>query len=273
VRENRNITVREIESTLGIGSSATTTILHDRLGLRKISSRWIPHLLTSEQKQQRIDWCHFMLSKFDKGRSTMVGNIVTGDETWVYTYDPETKQQSAVWVFQEEEQPTKVVRSRSASKRMVAVFFRRQGLVKMVPLLEQATVTAAWYTTVCLPAVFSELHTTRPKTGLRGILLHHDNASAHSAAKTVDFLHEAGVQLVPHPPYSPDLSPCDFFLFPKIKHLLKGTRFPDQYAAMAAFHDAILQLSADDWFSCFSDWFHRMSSCLNAGGEYFEKMK
>ena len=272
VRAHRNITVREIEEALGIGSSSVSTILHDHLGLRKISSRWIPHKLTNEQKQQRVDWCRFMISKFDGGRSKSVGSIVTGDETWIYSYDPETKQQSAVWVFDEENPPTKVVRSRSAGKRMVAVFFRRQGLVKIVPLVEQCTVTAAWYSSVCLPAVFNELNSARPKTGLHGLLLHHDNASAHTAARTVDFLHQSGVQLVPHPPYSPDLSPCDFFLFPKVKRLLKGKRFPNADSAVDAFRDAVQQLSVEDWSACFSDWFHRMNSCMRVDGEYFEKM-
>ena len=54
--------------------------------------------------------------KFNRGRSSLVYNIVTGDETWIYSYEPESKQQSTVWVFQNEPKPTKVVRSRSAAK-------------------------------------------------------------------------------------------------------------------------------------------------------------
>lgn len=215
VEEDRNVTYTEIQQALNIGSGTVKTILHEHLGLRKLSCRWIPHLLTSEQKSARVDWCRFMLQKYEEGHSRRVSDIVTGDETWLYNYEPETKTQSTVWVFDEELPPTKVVRSRSTAKRMLAVFFRRSGLVSIIPLEERRTVNAEWYCTVCLPAVFSELRKSRPRSGLRGIQLHHDNASAHTAARTLDFLSDNGVQLVTHPPYSPDLSPNDFFSFQK----------------------------------------------------------
>jgi hypothetical protein len=123
IKDQRNITYEEIEETLGIGAAAVKTILHEHLRVRKIASRWVPHLLSEDQKQARVDWCHFMLKKFDGGRSKSVWNIFTGDESWIYACDPETKQQSTVWVFEDEPPPTKVTRSRSVAKQMVAVFF------------------------------------------------------------------------------------------------------------------------------------------------------
>ena len=44
----------------------------------------VPHMLTEEQKQKRVHWCHFMPDKFDGGRSNAVWDIISGDETWVY---------------------------------------------------------------------------------------------------------------------------------------------------------------------------------------------
>lgn len=272
VREQRNISVREIMQEVEIGSAAVQTILNEYLHIRKLASRWVPHLLTPEQKQARVDWAEFMLKKFDKGRSKLVSQIITGDETWIYNYDPETKQQSTVWVFEDEDPPTKVVRSRSVGKRMVAVFFRRQGMVKAVPLVQQKTVTAAWYVDVCLPAVFQELNNARPTTGLRGILLHHDNATAHTAARTIDFLHESGVQVVPHPPYSPDLAPCDFFLFPTVKREMKGRRFESEDVAVAALIEVLERITLEEYQSCFERWFRRMNRTIEVRGDYFEKI-
>lgn len=251
VKEHRNITVREIEGELGISLASIETILHQHLCVRKLASRWIPHLLTVEQKQARMDWCQFMLEKFKGGRSKRVAEIVTGDETWIYSYDPETKQQSTVWVFEDEPPPTKVVRSRSVAKQMVAVFFRRQGLVAAVPLEKGRTVTAQWYCDVCLPSAFEKLENERPSAGLRGILLHHDNAPAHTAARTLDVLHEQGVRLVTHPPYSPDLAPCDFYLFPKLKHHLRGTRFEDENAAVTEMSRILEDMPKSEFQDCF----------------------
>jgi histone-lysine N-methyltransferase SETMAR len=53
-------------------------------------------------------------------------------------------------------------------------------------------------------------------------LLHHNNAPTHTSLKTTEFLINNNMVIVPHPPYSPDLAPCDFALFPKLKMKLKG---------------------------------------------------
>ena len=57
-------------------------------------------------------------------------------------------------------------------------------------------------------------------------VLYHDNAPSHSALSIQQFLAERNVSTLEQPPYSPDLAPCDFFLIPKLKGVIKGTRFP-----------------------------------------------
>jgi len=57
------------------------------------------------------------------------------------------------------------------------------------------------------------------------VLFHHDNAPAHTSALAKAKLVELGYELLPHPPYSPYLSPCDFFLFPNLKKSLAGQKF------------------------------------------------
>jgi histone-lysine N-methyltransferase SETMAR len=55
--------------------------------------------------------------------------------------------------------------------------------------------------------------------------LHHDNVPAHSSLKSTEFETNNNMVIAPHPPYSPDLVPCDFALFPKLKMKLKGRHF------------------------------------------------
>ena len=108
-----------------ISSGSLARILHDCLDARKRCARWVPHNLNEEQKRGRVDWCTHMLRKFDRGRSPQVWDIATRDETWVYQYYPETKQQSVVWVFPDENPPVKFKRNRSASKQMIGCFFAK----------------------------------------------------------------------------------------------------------------------------------------------------
>jgi transposase len=58
-------------------------------------------------------------------------------------------------------------------------------------------------------------------------ILHHDNASAHTALSAREFVATKQVTMLEHPAYSPDLAPSDFFLFLKIKEILKGRHFDD----------------------------------------------
>jgi histone-lysine N-methyltransferase SETMAR len=268
IEEDRHVTYLEIEAALGISATSIHKILHEHLMVRKLCSRWIPHKLTDAQKKVRVDWCREMLAKFVGGASKSVYYIVTGDESWIYAYEPETKNQSTVWAFQFEENPTKVTRSRSVAKQMVACFFTKTGHVATVPLEHKKTVNSAWYTTICLPEVFGKLRETNPK---RRIILHHDNASSHTSMQTKLYLRNKTIELMGHPAYSPDLAPNNFYLFTRIKDKLRGQRFTSPEEAVEAFKNHVLSVSSSDWQKCFDKWFERMQKCIDLKGEYFEK--
>lgn len=268
ILEDRHVTYREIEASLRISKTSIQKILHEELSVKKLVSRWIPHLLTEEQKAIRVNWCQKNLNRFNAGSSKNIYSIVSGDESWIYSYEPENKRQSAVWVFQDEPKPTKVIRSRSVSKKMVATFVSKAGHVATIPLQDQRTVTADWYISICLPEVIAEFRKTNPQ---RRMILHHDNASSHTARKTIEFLKQENIELLDHPPYSPDLSPNDFFTFPKIKNGLRGQRFQSPEDAVNAFKNSILNVPTSEWNNCFQNWFQRMQKCISLRGEYFEK--
>ena len=203
IKKDPKMTYAEIHNIMKTSSGSLTRILQVCLGIRKRFARCVLHNLSEEQNRGRVDWRTHMLGKFDGGRSPRVWDIVTEDETWVYQYDPDTKQQLAVWVFPDENPPVKFKRNRSASKQMIACFFAKIGHDATIPLEDRKMVTADWYVNHCLLKVFRARCKRRPQTGVRGLLLHHDNAGAHTAAVTLDFLTANDVQLVTHPPYLP----------------------------------------------------------------------
>ena len=143
----------EIQYIMKISLGSLTRIFLDRLGVRKRAC-WVPHNLGEEQERGGVDWCTHMLRKFDGGRSPRVWDVVTGDATWVYQYVPETKQQSAVWAFPDENPSVKFNRNKSASKQMIACFFANFGHVATMPLEDRKTVTADWYVNHSLPKIF-----------------------------------------------------------------------------------------------------------------------
>ena len=182
------MTYAEIQDIMKISSGSLTRILHDCLGVRKRFAHWVPHTLREEQKRDKVDWCTHILRQFDGGRSPRVWDIITGDVTWVYQYNPEAKQQSSVWAFLDENPPMKFKRNRSASKQMDSLFLSKFGHLAIIPLEDWKTVTNEWYVNHCLNKIFQAWLKRLPQIGVRGLLLHHDNASTHTAAVTLDFL-------------------------------------------------------------------------------------
>jgi hypothetical protein len=76
--------------------------------------------------------------------------------------------------------------------------------------------------------------------------------------------------VIPHPPYSPDLAPCDFFLFPKMKLKLKGRQFDTTEVIQAESQRVLDALTEKDFQEAFQKWGRRWDRCLHAGGNYFE---
>ena len=91
VTEDRQLTVKQIAANASISVGSVDNILHDDLKMRKVSARWVPRMLTDENKALRVAVCQAMLSR-DKGmNSAFFSSIVTMDETWMPMFNPETK--------------------------------------------------------------------------------------------------------------------------------------------------------------------------------------
>ena len=161
---------------------------------------------------------------------------------------------------------------KSAGKRMVAVCFMKSGLIKAVPLETGATANASWYVNTYLWQVFSGVSERRETRTLRGLIFHDDNAKPHRAWVTNEFLLENHVKQYQSLAYSLDFSPCDFFLFSKLKKQLLGIQFNDDNEILTALEQATDSLRKEDFKNCFEDWFIRMHKCIDAEGQYFEKI-
>ena len=95
--------------------------------------------------------------------------------------------------------------------------------------------------------------------------MHQDNAPVHNSILVTDYLTKMGIKTVPHPPYSPDLAPCDFWLFPKLKEKLRDCR----YETIEEMKEAVT-LTQEDFHGAFQKLLERYNKCIAAGGDYFE---
>ena len=91
IEEDAHYTMQKIEELSCIHSSSVLKILRERLGLRKICARWVPHLLTDKQKQSQVRLASQVIEKYDKCDPCRLEEIVTDDETWIYHFQPDSK--------------------------------------------------------------------------------------------------------------------------------------------------------------------------------------
>ena len=104
------------------------TILVDSLGMRKVCAKMVPRLLTEEQKAQRLNACRDILQQMEANEK-LLENVITGDESLVFRYDPETKRQSRQWKSVSSPRPKKARMHRSPVKMMLITLFDHQEMV------------------------------------------------------------------------------------------------------------------------------------------------
>ncbi|GFV31215.1 uncharacterized protein TNCV_4315401 [Trichonephila clavipes] len=131
----------------------------------------------------------------------IISKVVMDIEAYMPFYDVPTRQESKVLLFEDDPMPTMVKSQREMKKSYVSRFLQKYGLIKAIKLEGQKTVTANWSTPKCLPEVFQDVN-------VRGLMLHYDSASSHTARLTTEFLKQKQIIMIEHPPYFPDLAMC-----------------------------------------------------------------
>lgn len=269
IRNDRRLTVREVANELGISIGSCHSILSDELGMKRVAAKLVPKLLTEDQMEYRIEVCLELKNRVTNDPN-FIKSIITGDETWVYGYDPETKVQSSQWKSANSPRPKKCRQVRSSIKVMLIVFFDFYGLVHYEFVPKGQTVNQVFYKQV-LERLREKVRRKRPEAWKsKSWILHHDNAPAHSALSVREFLASKNIPVVPHPPYSPDLAPCDFFLFPRLKTTLKGQRFEDVNETIRNATEELKAITLEEIQRCFQKWQQRWDHCIEAKGHYFE---
>ena len=128
--------------------------------MRRVASNTVPRLLSVDQKQQRLDVCLDFKENVANDVS-FLSNIITGDETCVYAYDPETKTQSSEWKSPGSPRPKKARKVRSNIKLILICFFDQKGIVHKEFVLPGQTVNAAFCVEV-LKCLWENVRRKRP---------------------------------------------------------------------------------------------------------------
>lgn len=121
IEDNPSISYDQMIAQTSLSNGSLTTILHKHLYVSKLTSRWIPHLLSDDNKKIRVALCNENLQKFNENKWRLC-DIITGDESWFYLRNIKKKETNKSWVKKGEEARTVVRRGRFESKFMFTIF-------------------------------------------------------------------------------------------------------------------------------------------------------
>ena len=187
VEQDARLSVKDMASCTSISQGSVQTILKKLLDLRKVCARWIPHLLTEEQKTQCLKCARELLKTYKGCYSRVISNLLTGDETWMHMFEPQRRADNKQWKGKDQKRPCIATRTIS-SKKMYAIFFNSSGPVVQVPCPSGHTVTGRFYKNSVLKKVKEFYNKKRPSKGWSGVHLLHDNASSHKCKVVKSFL-------------------------------------------------------------------------------------
>ena len=161
---------------------------------------------------------------------------------------------------------------KSKLKTTLICFFEQEGIVHREFVPPGMTVNADFYCDV-LRLCENVRRKSLQKWQNQNLIIHHDNAPAHRSFKFSQFLAKNNMTVIPHPPYSPDLTPCDFFLFPKLKLRMKGRRFDTNEEIQEELQQVLDTIPKRDFQGCFHAWQKCWDRCIRAKGSTLKVME
>ena len=186
--------------------------------------------------------------------------IVTGDESRMLAYDPETKMQPE-WHTPSSPRPKKSHLVKSTEKVTLIVFFDIDGVVHHEFVPPGQTVNGHFYVQV-LQRLCVVVRRKRREKWQGEWFLHHDNAPIHTSFVVQQFLAEESILVIIQPPCSPDLAPSDFWLFPTLKMGLKGTRFATMEDIKSNETTELRKIPKEAFRRGLQQWQNRWSKCV-----------
>jgi histone-lysine N-methyltransferase SETMAR len=170
-----------------------------------------------------------------------------------------------MWVGADVTRPIRVRRTVMSKKHMFWIVFSRTGIGAAVTLPVGQSFNKDFFACTMLPSIVDDRALSCPELKTSCPFAHLDNARSRLTSDQYD---KFGINRLPHPPYSPDLAPCYFWLFRYLKHSLEGRFFADDIALEGAVSKILISIEPDMFVRVFAEWKHRLQQCINQGGDY-----
>lgn len=252
-----------LEELTNIPQSTVWRILKKDLKYNLCFCKWVPYKISDEIRQKRVEMAQSMLEILTS-ESISWNDIITGDESWFYW----SYEQVQMWLPENSERPQIPKPTIGLKKTLFSIYFSLRGIIIFDDLEQKGRFNAKYFVEQILPKIDSFYRGFRPKNRAKNVFLHLDNAKPHNAKISKYKIDEYGLIRMEHPPYSPDLAPCDFWLFGFLKEKLKGSHFTSQDELKQSIWQILENISENEISSVYDEWIFRLNAVIEKEGNY-----
>jgi histone-lysine N-methyltransferase SETMAR len=235
------------------------------LRIKRFNLRWVPRELTVAQKRQRVADSRRLLQTLIADTPKEFTNIITADESWYYWFCPPTFQ----WRTSRDLVPTRPLQKIDSRKSMFALIFSDHGLSAFDKLPKECKMNSQCFCDVVLEDAKRSVVAIMGKSGIEGLMIQTDNCKVHNSGMTSQRLEEFQVIRLAHPPYSPDISPCDFWFVGSSKDMMKCHQFQSADDIRAFLIDFWGNFDQSTPLSISEGWIARLEEVIATNGEYY----
>jgi histone-lysine N-methyltransferase SETMAR len=257
---------RELATELGVSHMTVWNHLKQLDFVHK-KPRQDPHELTEAQAASRVRICRQLLDNPRDDRFWK--RIVTSDEKWIFLVNHDRGKR---WVQKGQDTPSVPKHNRFGKKVMLCVWWNFEGSLHFELVPNGRAINAELYCQQ-LDRVYDKLKQKYPiLVNRKRVLMQQDNAKPHTAKKTKDKFEELdGVEVLPHPAYSPDCAPSDYSLFRSMQHFLKGRKFESFDEVEEACQEFFDSKPKEWYFEQIRKLADRWQKVVDNDGLYFEE--
>jgi len=167
--EDCRILGKSIAEQLGISHEWVGSTIHEDLDMQKLFARWVSKCLYADQKHQRCQSSEQLVEFFRQDPNDFLSRLVTMDETWLYHYDLETKQQSMEWRHSGSPRPPKFQVQKFAGKVLASIFWDQDGILLTDYLPKGQTINVEYYSSLLVQ--LKDILRKMPREGHQGGLV------------------------------------------------------------------------------------------------------
>lgn len=267
LNEDIHVSIDSLVECTGLSHGTIYRILTDDLKKRSVLSRWVPHNLNKNQKNERVTQARHLLDFFQQHNRLIKSNLVITDEKWIYHRAIGTKRSNCAWLDENKARPRIVKRLPHEAKSLLLLAVCFNGKFCFTVLPQGATVDGECYLAFLKKTRNNFVRLTSP-LHWNDMFLLHDNARPHVKQSVTAYLTKKGVTLLKQPPYSPDFNLCDRWIFTMLENERRMRNFENSENVSDFVKHFMKNINAEHLTKEFHNLKTDLRTIIENGGDY-----